>query len=93
MVALCEVNPGQVGQLKQEAAKRGVSLEQAKLYEDYRKLLAAEKTVDAVVIASGQRWHVPMGKAAMLPANVAAFAWLALGWQRHARHERPAATA
>jgi hypothetical protein len=29
--------------------------------------------------------------AIVLVANVAAFAWLALGWQRHARHERPAA--
>jgi len=65
IVALCEVNPAQVGQLKQEAAKRGVSLDRATLYEDYRKLLAAEKTVDAVVIAAGQRWHVPMSKAAL----------------------------
>jgi len=29
----------------------------------------------------------------VLVANVAAFAWLALGWQRHARHEPPATTA
>jgi GFO/IDH/MocA oxidoreductase family protein len=68
VVALCEVNPSQIAQLKKEAAKHGeagAAVEKAKIYEDYRKLLAAEKSVDAVVIAAGQRWHVPMSKAAL----------------------------
>jgi predicted dehydrogenase len=68
VVALCEVNPGQLAQLKKEAAKHGApgaALEKARVYEDYRKLLSSEKSVDAVVIASGQRWHVPMSKAAL----------------------------
>jgi predicted dehydrogenase len=69
VVALCEVNASQLGRLKQGGGKKQgppiAALEKAKVYEDYRKLLASEKSVDAVVIASGQRWHVPMSKAAM----------------------------
>ena len=68
VVALCEVNASRIGQLQKEAAKHGAAgaaMQNAKVYEDYRKLLAAEKSVDAVVIASGQRWHVPMSKAAL----------------------------
>ncbi len=68
VVALCEVNSSQLAQLKREAGKHGAAgavLEQARVYEDYRKLLAEEKSVDAVVIAAGQRWHVPMSKAAL----------------------------
>ncbi len=69
VVALCEVNARNVQRLKKEFEGKhgnaGIVLQQAKVYEDYRKLLAAEKTVDAVVIAAGQRWHVPMSKAAL----------------------------
>lgn len=69
VVAVCDVNVGQVARLKQEFAGKhgaaGAALEKAKVYEDYRTLLAAEKSLDAVVIASGQRWHVPMSKAAL----------------------------
>ncbi|MGA2864034.1 MAG: Gfo/Idh/MocA family oxidoreductase [Verrucomicrobiota bacterium] len=68
VVALCEVNSSRVTQLKKEAANHGAAgaaVEKANVYEDYRKLLAAEKSVDAVVIAAGQRWHVPMSKAAL----------------------------
>lgn len=61
--AICDVDPRQIAALKK---KVGDKLEKAKFYEDYRKLLASEKSVDAVLIASGQRWHVPMSKAAML---------------------------
>lgn len=69
VVAVCDVSTSQVARLKNElAAKHGAAgavLEKAKLYEDYRQLLAAEKSLDAIVIASGQRWHVPMSLAAM----------------------------
>lgn len=68
VVALCEVNASRIGQLQKEAAKHGAAgaaMQNAKVYEDYRKLLATERSVDAVVIASGQRWHVPMSKAAL----------------------------
>ncbi len=63
VVAICDVDPRQIAVLK---GKFGDKLERAKVYEDYRKLLEAEKSVDAVIVAPGQRWHVPMSKAAML---------------------------
>lgn len=82
VVALCDVNRSQVGRLQQEAATKhgtaGAALGKATIYEDYRQLLAAEKSVDAVVIAPGQRWHVPMSKAA-------------LGAGKHAFCEKPIA--
>lgn len=67
--ALCEVNPANAARLQTEAASKqgasGAALAKAKIYEDYRKLLESERSVDAVVIASGQRWHVPMSKVAL----------------------------
>ena len=63
VVAICDVDTRQIAQLKKNF---GAKLEGAKVYDDYRKLLESEKSVDAVVIAAGQRWHVPMSKAAML---------------------------
>lgn len=69
IVAICDVDRREIARLIQGAGKRlpaGKSLENVKVYEDYRKLLEKEKAVDAVVIAPGQRWHVPMSKAAML---------------------------
>jgi predicted dehydrogenase len=69
VAAVCDVDASQVQRLKREAASKhgpaGAALGKAKVYEDYRQLLAAEKSVDAVVIAPGQRWHVPMSKAAL----------------------------
>jgi len=41
------------------------ALEKTKVYEDYRKLLDAEKSIDAVIIACGQRWHAHMSKAVL----------------------------
>ena len=63
VVAVCDVDPRQIAFLNNAF---GAKVEQAKVYQDYRKLLESEKSVDAVVIAAGQRWHVPMSKAAML---------------------------
>jgi hypothetical protein len=63
VAAICDVDRRQIAQLMK---RFGDKLEGAKVYEDYRKLLESEKRVDAVVIAAGQRWHVPMSKAAML---------------------------
>jgi predicted dehydrogenase len=69
VVALCDVNASQFDRLKKEHAGKhgqpGELLLKANVYEDYRQLLAKEKSVDAVVIAAGQRWHVPMSKAAL----------------------------
>jgi len=63
VTAICDVDSRQIAHLRKGF---GAKLEKAKVYEDYRKLLESEKAVDAVVIAPGQRWHVPMSKAAML---------------------------
>ncbi len=63
VVAICDVDARQIAHLKKGFSTQ---LEKAKVYQDYRKLLDVEKSVDAVVIAPGQRWHVPMSKAAML---------------------------
>ena len=69
IVAICDVDTRAIDQLKRMAAGRGAageSVAKAKVYEDYRKLLDAEKSVEAVVIAAGQRWHTHLSKAAML---------------------------
>ncbi|MGA2032453.1 MAG: Gfo/Idh/MocA family oxidoreductase [Thermoguttaceae bacterium] len=63
VVAICDVDTRPLGQLKKDLDKAG---QKTKVYEDYRKLLDNEKSVEAVVIAPGQRWHVPMSKRAML---------------------------
>jgi len=69
VVALCDVSSSRINQLKKEAAAKqgaaGAALGKATIYEDYRELLTKEKSVDAVVVASGQRWHVPMSKAGL----------------------------
>ena len=60
IVALCDVN------LKQINAKRGEfkeGLAKSKTYQDYRKLLEDAHSYDAVLIATGCRWHVPLCKA------------------------------
>lgn len=69
VVAICDVDSSRFDRLKNAARKSPVGaemIEKAKVYDDYRKLLASEKGVDAVVVASGQRWHVAMSKAALL---------------------------
>lgn len=63
VVALCDVDPRQIAALNKGFRAK---LEKAKVYDDYRKMLAEQKSVDAVVIAAGQRWHVPLSKAAIL---------------------------
>jgi hypothetical protein len=62
IVALCDVDARQIAHMKKTFAGK---LDNAKIYEDYRKLLDEEKTVDAVVISPGQRWHVPMCRRAL----------------------------
>ncbi|MBM3887896.1 MAG: Gfo/Idh/MocA family oxidoreductase [Verrucomicrobia bacterium] len=72
VVALCDVQASQIARLKSgdsggKKKKKGGSdfaaaLEKAAVYEDYRKLIESEKTVDAIIIASGQHWHLAMSK-------------------------------
>jgi hypothetical protein len=63
VVAICDVDQRQIAHIKRNFRD---ALQSVKVYDDYRKLLAEEKSVDAVIIAAGQRWHVPMSKAALL---------------------------
>jgi hypothetical protein len=72
IVAMCDVDANQIARLKSGATtsdgkkRKGIEgIANAKPYDDYRKLLAAEKTLDAVIICAGQRWHMPMSKAAL----------------------------
>jgi len=69
VVALCDVNATRLARMKKDVEKdlqKDGLLESAKVYDDYRKLLAAEKGIDAVIVAAGQRWHTHMSKAALL---------------------------
>jgi hypothetical protein len=63
VVALCDVDAAQIASAQKVlAAKsdRGEAAAKVRVYDDYRKLLEAEKTVDAVLVATGSRWHAPI---------------------------------
>lgn len=70
VVAMCDVNAGQIARLKSGVAGKskkkspglGEALAKATVYEDYRKLMETEKTADAIIVASGQHWHLEMSK-------------------------------
>ena len=54
-------------QARREAAGKRVLASQGhepKLYNDFRELLA-DKSIDAVIIATADHWHVPIGLAAV----------------------------
>jgi hypothetical protein len=63
VVALCDVDQREIAKAKNDLG--GDKAAKAKVYEDYRKLLDEEKSLDAVLVAPGQRWHVPMSKRAL----------------------------
>lgn len=65
LVALCDVDRRQFASVRQAFAGQSATLEKARLYEDYRKLLDEEKSLDAVVVAIGARWHAPIAVRAM----------------------------
>ncbi|MCX7824724.1 MAG: Gfo/Idh/MocA family oxidoreductase [Verrucomicrobiae bacterium] len=72
VIALCDVHASQIARLKSgdtsgKKKKKGgndfsAALAKAAVYEDYRKLIEKEKTADAIIIASGQHWHLAMSK-------------------------------
>ena len=57
LVALCDVDETLLTAATQEV--------KAKTYTDYRELLASEKNLDAVIIATPDHWHAPIARAAM----------------------------
>lgn len=62
LAAICDINP--------EALKKGGAAAEAKgnkprLYEDYRKMIEEMKDVDAIVIATPTKAHLPMTLAAL----------------------------
>jgi len=71
LIAICDVNAERIEAFLAKGGKdkKGgapVDTSRVRVYEDYRKLLDAEKSLDAVVIAAGQRWHVPLSKTFLL---------------------------
>lgn len=75
IVAMCDVDSGQIAKLKsgdpgrdknkKKAATLAQALEKTKVYDDFRRLLEREKSLDAIIVAPGQRWHMPISKAAL----------------------------
>ncbi|MCS7305534.1 MAG: Gfo/Idh/MocA family oxidoreductase [Thermoguttaceae bacterium] len=69
LVALCDVDAGQLDTTRRYLSSQGEvgtrAAEKARLYEDYRKLLDDSKLFDAVLIATGARWHAPIAMAMM----------------------------
>ena len=69
LVAFCDVDQRQFASLRQTLAGAveggDRTVEQARFYEDYRKLLETEQSLDAVVLAIGARWHAPISVRAM----------------------------
>ncbi len=73
LVAMCDVDSRRFAEMRKAAVSlvagqvEGADemFGKAKLYDDYRKLIDNEKSVDAVVIAIGSRWHAPISIRAM----------------------------
>ena len=64
IVALCDVDQAQINNARKslagQAAGGAAAIERAKAYNDYRKLLDREKSLDALMIATGSRWHASL---------------------------------
>jgi hypothetical protein len=69
LVALCDVDRAQLANARKFLAEKteggAAALDRVKAYEDYRELLDKEKSLDAVMIATGSRWHAPISVAFM----------------------------
>ena len=65
MIALCNVDRTPLERAARLVAEnagddRPPGAQQPRLYEDYRTLLETEKSLDAVLVATGSRWHAPL---------------------------------
>ena len=69
LVALCDVDQAQLDKARKFLAQKvqggAAAVGRANVYDDYRKLLEKEKSLDAVMIATGSRWHAPLSVAFM----------------------------
>src|ERR1051326_5549545 len=54
LIAVCDVDDNRIAA---SAKANPAALAKAKVYKDFRKLLATEKTLDAVIIATPDHWH------------------------------------
>lgn len=63
LVALCDPDAAQIEQARTAATNNGGAA--ATAYEDYRRLLDAAHTFDAVLIATPDHWHAPLCRAFM----------------------------
>ncbi len=68
IIALCDVDSKALDAAKGIVEKRDPTVKPGSinLYSDFRKLLAKEKNVDAVIIATPDHWHAPIAKASLL---------------------------
>ena len=62
IVAICDVDMNRIAATRKAF---GPALASAKAYQDYRRLLDREKSVDAVVIATPDHWHALVASAAI----------------------------
>ena len=62
IIAICDLDPSRIADTRKNFPQ---ALAGAKDYQDYRKLLESEKSLDAVVIASPDHWHAILCKAAL----------------------------
>ncbi len=60
VIALCDVDSGQIARAKHET-----KLRYARSYTDYRQLLHRERSLEAVVIATPDHWHMHLCRAAI----------------------------
>ena len=67
LVAQCDVDQSQLANSRKLLAEKvqggAAAVDRIKVYDDYRKLLENAKSYDAVMIATGARWHVPLSVA------------------------------
>jgi predicted dehydrogenase len=64
LVALCDPDPAMIDKARADAQQvGGEATNSAKAYDDYRRLLEATATFDAVLIATPDHWHAPLCKA------------------------------
>ncbi|MEI6809105.1 MAG: Gfo/Idh/MocA family oxidoreductase [bacterium] len=64
VVAVCDVKKGQRDNANNHVNKR-YGNKDCVAYRDFRELLAEKTDIDAVLIATGDRWHAPVSIAAM----------------------------